>query len=104
MLETVTFKRELTLIVDDTALLILNIAVSTRNFSIEGLIEKAYRFVSKSLLEKGNYLGSDSIKELLIPYVVVSSRRKNKNKLPLVSLPLIVSEESKDSVSYIILV
>jgi len=66
LLETVVLKRELTLTVDDTVLLILNVAVSTENFMVEGLIEEAYKFAYKSLIEAENYLGSDSTESLLI--------------------------------------
>jgi len=63
-LKTVTLERESILTVDDTALLILNIAVLTGNFTVEGLIEKAYKFAYKSLVEERNYLGSNSTKNL----------------------------------------
>ncbi len=100
ILEIVVLERELTLIVDDTALLILSIAVFTENFIVEGLIEEAHRFVYKSLIEAGNYLRSDSIESPLIDYIAfATNRKKDKYKLPLVSSPLIVPEESKDSVS-----
>jgi len=52
LLEIVVFKRELILIIDDIALLILSIAVSIENFTVEELIEKIYRFAYKSLVEK----------------------------------------------------
>ncbi len=55
--------------------------MSTRNFTVEGLIEEAHRFAYKGLLEKRNYLGSDSTEESLILYLAVLIRRKDKNKL-----------------------
>jgi len=100
ILETIALKRESTLTVDDTILLILSVAVSIENFTVEGLIEEAYKFIYKSLIEAENYLGSDNTKSLLIDYVtLITSKRKDKNKLPLVSSSLIVPEGSKDSVS-----
>ncbi len=69
ILEIVALERELILIVDDIALLILSVAVSTGNFTVEGLIEKAHKFAYKSLVEEGNYLGSDSIEDPLIAYI-----------------------------------
>ncbi len=99
ILEIVALERELILIVDDIALLILSVAVSTGNFTVEGLIEKAHKFAYKSLVEEGNYLGSDSIEDPLIAYIApLINRRKDKNKLPLISLPLIISKGSKDSI------
>ncbi len=98
-MEIIVFKRELTLTVDDIALLILSIAVVIGNFTVEGLIEKAHKFAYKSLIEEGNYLGSDSTENPLITYIVPPiSKKKDKNKLPLISLPLIISEGSKDSI------
>jgi len=73
--------------------------VSTGNFTVEGLIEEAHKFAYKSLIKAGNYLESDNTKSPLIDYVApVTSRRKDKNKLPSVSSPLIVPEGSKVSV------
>jgi len=98
-LEIVALERELTLTVDDTALLILSIAVSTGNFIVEGLIKEAHKFTYKSLVKEGNYLGSDTINSPLIAYLASpTNRRKDKNKLLPVSLSLIVSEGSKNSV------
>ena len=69
------------------------------NFTVEGLIEEAHKFTYKSLIKVENYLGSDSTESLLIDYVIlVTSRRKDKNKLPLISSPLIIPEGSKDSI------
>ncbi len=65
-METVALERELILTVDDIVLLILNVAVLTENFTIEGLIEKVHKFAYKSLIEAGNYLGSDSTESPLI--------------------------------------
>src|SRR6266498_2021616 len=81
LLEIVAFERELTLTVENIVLLILNVAVSTENFIVEGLIEKAYKFVYKSLVEDENYLRFDSTKNPLISYLAISIKRKNKNKL-----------------------
>ncbi len=84
--------------VDNIALLILSIVFSIGNFTIEELIEKAHKFAYKSLVKEGNYLGSNSTKNPLISYLAVSIRRKDKNKLLSVSLPLIVLEGLKDSI------
>ncbi len=56
LLKTVVLERELILIIKDTALLILSIAISTENYIIEGLIKETYKFAHKSLVEEGNYL------------------------------------------------
>ncbi len=99
LLEIVALERKLTLIVDDTILLILSVAVSTGNFTVEELIKEAYKFAYKSLIEAGNYLGFDSIESPLIDYIApIIGRKKDKYKLPPVSSPLIVLEGSKDSV------
>ena len=102
-METVTLERELTLIIEDTAVLILSIAVLTVNFTSEGLIEEVHKFVYKSLLEARNYLRSDSIKNPLLSYIAVSVGRKDKEKLPPISLPLIVLERSKNSIPSLLL-
>ena len=82
ILETVVLERELILIVDDIVLLILSVTVSTGNFTVEGLIEEVHKFAYKSLIEAGNYLGSDSTESPLIDYVaLIINRRKDKNKL-----------------------
>ena len=62
LLKIVAFERKLTLIVDNIALLILSIAVLTGNFTIKGLIEEAYRFAYKNLLEEKNYLNLTVLK------------------------------------------
>jgi len=67
-LNIVILKRELTLTVDNTVLLILSIAVSIGNFTIEGLIEEVHKFAYKSLVEEENYLKSDNTENLLILY------------------------------------
>ena len=85
------------------ALLILSISVSTENFTVEGLIEEAYKFAYKSLVEVRNYLGFDSIEEFLISYLAISTKRKDKNKLPSVSLSLIVPKGSKDLIPPLLL-
>ena len=102
-METVTLERELTLTIEDTAVLILSIAVLTVNFTSEGLIEEVHKFVYKSLLEARNYLRSDSIKNPLLSYIAVSVGRKDKEKLPPISLPLIVLERSKNSIPSLLL-
>ncbi len=73
------------------------------NFTVEGLIEEIYRFTYKSLVEKRNYLRSDNTEEPLISYLTVLIKRKDKNKLPPISSPLIVSEGSKDSILPVLL-
>ncbi len=77
-MKTVILERKPILIVDDTALLILNIAVSIGNFTVEGLIKEAHKFMHKSLVEEENYLGSNSTENLLIPYLIILTRRKEK--------------------------
>ncbi len=73
--------------------------ISIGNFIVEELIKEAHKFAYRSFIKAENYLGSDSIESPLINYVVLATnRRKDKNKLSLVSLPLIVPEGSKDSV------
>ena len=70
---------------------------------VKGLIEKAYKFAHKSLVEEGNYLGSDSTESSLIAYITSpTNRRKDKNKLPPVFSPLIVPEGSKDLISLLL--
>ncbi len=78
-------------------LLILSIAISTENFTIKELIKEAHKFIYKSLVEERNYLESDSKEKLLLPYIAVT--KKDKNKLSLISLPLVVLKGSKDSIS-----
>ncbi len=85
-------ERESILTIDDITLLILNIAVSTGNFTIEGLIEEVYKFTYKSLVKEENYLESNSTENLLLFYLSILTKKKDKNKLLLVSLPLIISE------------
>ncbi len=99
LLEIVVLERELTLIIDNIALLILSVTVSTENFIVEELIEKIYKYVYKNLVEKKNYLGSNSTENPLISYLTVPIRRKDKNRLSPVSSSLIVSKGSKNSVS-----
>ena len=98
ILEIVAFERELILIVEDITLLILSVSVLTENFTVEGLIKKAYKFIYKSLIKEGNYLGANSTENPLISYLAVPTRRKKKSKLLSVSSSLIVPEESKDSI------
>ncbi len=67
-------------ILKDTTLLILNIIVLTGSFIIKKLIEEAYKFIYKSLLEKGNYLELNNTKNSLIAYLPVLIKTKNKRK------------------------
>ena len=98
-MKTVVLKKKLIFILKDTALLILNIIVSTKNFTVEELIKKTHKFIYKNLLENENYLELDSIKNLLLKYILILTGRKNKKKeLPSVFLSLIVLEGSKDSI------
>ncbi len=61
-------------------LLILSIAVLIENFTIKELIEEAYKFIYKSLLENGNYLKSNNTENSLLPYISVSTKKKDKKK------------------------
>ncbi len=103
-METVAFKRKPIFTFKNITLLILNIAVSTKNFTVEGLIEKAYKFTYKSILKDRNYLKSNSTENLLLIYILIPIRQKQKKKklLP-ISSPLIVSKELKNLISSILL-
>ena len=103
LLETVTLERKPTLTVNNIALLIISVVVSTGNFTVEELIEEAHKFTYKSLIKDKNYLGSDSTENLLISYLAVPTKRKDKNKLSPVSLSLIILEGSKDSILLLLL-
>ncbi len=68
-----------------------------KNFIVEGLIKEAYKFAYKSLLEDENYLRLNSTENLLLSYISVLIRRKDKKKeLLLVFLPLIIPKELKN--------
>ncbi len=74
LLKIVVLERELIFTLENILLLIFNIAVSTKNFTVEGLIKKLYKFAYRSFLENGNYLESNIIENPLILYLAITTK------------------------------